>query len=206
MTVHIKVYSDYVCPFCFVGKAAFEEAIKGKDVEVEWMPFELRPSPSPQLDPVNDPSKQYMWQTSIQPMAEKLGVEINFPNVSPHPYTDLAFEGFHFAKKYNKGHEYNTRVFQAFFQEGQNIGDIDILTKLAEEVGLDGASFKSALETRTYQDVQRQALKHAYEEADITAVPTFIIGDTVIPGAAGKDVFEKAISEEQKKRQGKSSL
>lgn len=45
MTVHIKVYSDYVCPFCFVGKAAFEEAIKGKDVEVEWMPFELRPSP-----------------------------------------------------------------------------------------------------------------------------------------------------------------
>lgn len=111
MTVHIKVYSDYVCPFCFVGKAAFEEAIKGKDVEVEWMPFELRPSPSPQLDPVNDPSKQYMWQTSIQPMAEKLGVEINFPNVSPHPYTDLAFEGFHFAKEYNKGHEYNTRVF-----------------------------------------------------------------------------------------------
>lgn len=184
MTVHIKVYSDYVCPFCFVGKAAFEEAIKGKDVDVEWMPFELRPSPSPQLDPVNDPSKQYMWQTSIQPMAEKLGVEINFPNVSPHPYTDLAFEGFHFAKKYNKGHEYNTRVFQAFFQEGQNIGDIDILTKLAEEVGLDGAAFKSALETRTYQDVQRQALKHAYEEADITAVPTFIIGDTVIPGAA----------------------
>ncbi|TWG79429.1 putative dithiol-disulfide isomerase involved in polyketide biosynthesis [Bacillus subtilis J27] len=106
----------------------------------------------------------------------------------------------------NKGHEYNTRVFQAFFQEGQNIGDIDILTKLAEEVGLDGAAFKSALETRTYQDVQRQALKHAYEEADITAVPTFIIGDTVIPGAAGKDVFEKAISDEQKKRQGKSSL
>ncbi|MEC2084937.1 DsbA family protein, partial [Bacillus inaquosorum] len=55
MTVHIKVYSDYVCPFCFIGKAAFEEAIKGKDVDVEWMPFELRPSPSPQLDPVNDP-------------------------------------------------------------------------------------------------------------------------------------------------------
>ncbi|MFP3821891.1 DsbA family protein, partial [Bacillus sp. SIMBA_008] len=53
MTLQIKVYSDYVCPFCYVGKAAFEEAIKDKDVQVEWMPFELRPSPSPKLDPVN---------------------------------------------------------------------------------------------------------------------------------------------------------
>jgi hypothetical protein len=41
--------------------------------------------------------------------------------VSPHPYTDLAFEGFHFAKEHGKGSEYHTRVFQAFFQEEQNI-------------------------------------------------------------------------------------
>lgn len=43
MSVKIKVYSDYVCPFCFIGEAPLKEAIKGKDVEVEWMPFELRP-------------------------------------------------------------------------------------------------------------------------------------------------------------------
>ncbi|MBJ7895062.1 DsbA family oxidoreductase [Bacillus atrophaeus] len=199
MTVHIKVYSDYVCPFCYVGKASFEEAIKGKDVEVEWLPFELRPSPAPQLDPVNDPAKQQMWKTSIEPMAQKLGVDIKFPNVSPHPYTDLAFEGFHFAKEHNKGHEYNTRVFTAFFQEEQNIGDIEVLTKLAEEVGLDGERLKAALESRTYQGTQQKALQHAYEEADITAVPTFIIGDEKIPGAASKEMFEKIIEQESNK-------
>ncbi|QQD81862.1 DsbA family oxidoreductase [Bacillus siamensis] len=200
MTLQIKVYTDYVCPFCFVGKAAFEEAIKDKDVQVEWMPFELRPSPSPKLDPVNDPAKRQMWKNSIEPMARSLGVEMTFPHVSPHPYTDLAFEGFHFAKEYGKDSEYHTRVFQAFFQEEQNIGDIDVLTKLAEEAGLDGVAFKEALETRVYRDMQREALRYAYEEAGITAVPTFIIGDERIPGAAGKETFEQIIERELNKR------
>ncbi|AOC92914.1 DsbA family oxidoreductase [Bacillus amyloliquefaciens] len=200
MTLQIKVYSDYVCPFCFVGKAAFEEAIKDKDVQVEWMPFELRPSPSPKLDPVNDPAKRQMWENSIEPMARSLGVDITFPRVSPHPYTDLAFEGFHFAKEHGKESEYHTRVFRAFFQEEQNIGDIDVLTKLAEEAGLDGGAFKEALETRAYRNMQREALRHAYEEAGITAVPTFIIGDERIPGAAGKETFEQIIERELNKR------
>ncbi len=89
MTLQIKVYSDYVCPFCFVGKAAFEEAIKDKDVQVEWMPFELRPSPSPKLDPVNDPAKRQMWKNSIEPMAQSLGVEITFP-----PRVTASLHGF----------------------------------------------------------------------------------------------------------------
>ncbi|MGU9504983.1 DsbA family protein, partial [Bacillus paralicheniformis] len=45
MTVKMKVYSDFICPFCFLAKGPLDEVAKEKDVEIEWMPFELRPSP-----------------------------------------------------------------------------------------------------------------------------------------------------------------
>jgi len=200
MTINIKVYSDYVCPFCFLGKDQFEKAIEGKDVEVAWLPFELRPRPSEQLDPLNDPSKLAMWDGAIKPRIEAWGVNMKLPNVSPHPYTDLAHEGYHFAKEHGKAKAYNDRVYKAFFQEDQNIGDIDVLTALAKEAGLDEQAFKEALSSRTYQDVQRKALQHAYEEAGITAVPTFIIGNERIAGAAAREVFEQVIEKESKQK------
>lgn len=112
MTLQIKVYSDYVCPFCFVGKAAFEEAIKDKDVQVEWMPFELRPSPSPKLDPVNDPAKRQMWKNSIEPMAQSLGVEITFPVC--HRILTRIWHLKAFISQRNMGKEANT--IHAFFR------------------------------------------------------------------------------------------
>lgn len=200
MTLKIKVYSDYVCPFCFLGKAPFEEAIKGKDVEVEWMPFELRPSPAPQIDPWNDPQKLHGWETFIKPTAAKWGVDMKLPHVSPHPYTHLAHEGYQYAKEQGKGTEYNHRVFTAFFQEEQNIGDIDVLSKLAGELGLDEAEFREALVSRKYREIHQNEVKHAYEEAQITAVPTFVIGDERIAGAASKEAFERAIDQELSKK------
>ncbi|TWN32766.1 hypothetical protein CHCC14527_2367 [Bacillus paralicheniformis] len=167
---------------------------------VEWLPFELRPRPSEQLDPLNDPSKLAMWDGAIKPRIEAWGVNMKLPNVSPHPYTDLAHEGYHFAKEHGKAKAYNDRVYQAFFQEDQNIGDIDVLTALAKEAGLDEQAFKEALNSRTYQDVQRTALQHAYEEAGITAVPTFIIGNERIAGAAAREVFEQVIEKESKQK------
>jgi predicted DsbA family dithiol-disulfide isomerase len=58
------------------------------------------------------------------------------PPVSPQPHTHLAFEGYQYAKQYGKGNEYNHRVLEAFFVEGQDIGQIDVLTRRAGEVGL----------------------------------------------------------------------
>ncbi|WML32575.1 DsbA family oxidoreductase [Clostridium sp. OS1-26] len=199
MSLKIKVYSDYVCPFCFLAKVPFEEAIKGKDVEVEWMPFELRPSPAPKIDPINDPSKLQSWDRFINPTSKSLGVNMKLPNVSPHPYTDLAFEGLHFAKEQGKEKEYNDRVFKAFFQEEQDIGNIDVLTKIAAEIGLDEGEFKESLVTRKYKEAQQKALQHAYNEAEITSVPTFIIGDKRLEGFNSKEIFEKVINDEYNK-------
>ncbi|RAZ78995.1 DsbA family oxidoreductase [Planococcus halotolerans] len=202
MTVKVKVYSDYVCPFCFLAEKPLEEAIKGKDVEVEWMPFELRPAPNATLRPEDD-YLQTTWSQSVYPMAEQMGIEIVLPDVSPQPHTHLAFEGFQYAKEKGKGTAYNERMLKAFFQESQDIGDVDVLTKLAGEVGLDEKEYRDALESRKYKEAHQQALVHSYEEAGITAVPTFVIGDTKIAGIHTKETIEQLIDEELQKQKPK---
>ncbi|OCA85375.1 2-hydroxychromene-2-carboxylate isomerase [Bacillus wudalianchiensis] len=182
-----------------------EEAIKGKDVEVEWMPFELRPYPNETLKPEGD-YLQSTWKQSVYPLAEQMGISIILPKVSPQPYTHLAFEGYRYAKEQGKGNEYNDRVLRAFFQEEQDIGNIEVLTKLAGEIGLNEAEYRTALERRTYKEAHQQALKHAYEEADITAVPTFVIGNTTIGGIRSKETLEQIINEESQKETTNSSI
>jgi predicted DsbA family dithiol-disulfide isomerase len=196
MTLTIKAYFDYVCPFCFLGESQLREAVKGKEVKVEWMPFELRPYPNPPVDPWKEPGKLEGWKTVIRPYAEKWGVEMKLPPFSPQPYTRLAMEGLQYAKAHGKADAYHHRIFTAFFQEEQNIGEIDVLSKLAGEVGLDTADFRNALETDKYREAHLAALRHAYEEADIHAVPTFVIGKQVVQGIRSKEELEHIIERE----------
>jgi predicted DsbA family dithiol-disulfide isomerase len=91
--------------------------------------------------------------------------------VSPQPHSHLAFEGFQYAKEHGKGNDYNHRVLQAFFVEGQDVGQIDVLTRLAGEVGLDEQEFGEALRTRKYREAHQRALRHTYEEAGVTGGP-----------------------------------
>ncbi|HDK7157264.1 DsbA family protein [Clostridium sporogenes] len=196
MSLNIKVYFDFVCPFCFLGEENLSEAIKGKDVNIQWMPFELRPEPSSRIDPWNDPSKLNAWNNFIEPIANKLGIDMKLPKLSPHPYTNLAFEGYHYASEHGKGDEYIKRVFKGFFQEELDIGKIEILANLSEEIGLNKEEFIKVLKNRKHKDKQEKALKHAYEEANITAVPTMIIGDEVVQGNTSKENLEKIINKQ----------
>ncbi|BCJ87969.1 2-hydroxychromene-2-carboxylate isomerase [Effusibacillus dendaii] len=159
------------------------------------MPFELRPYPNETLRPEGE-YLQKGWENNVYPTAERFGVKIVLPKVSPQPYTHLAFEGFQYAKEHGKGNEYNHRMFTAFFQDELDIGKIDVLTRLAGEIGLDQKEFRDALETRKYKEAHQKELQHAYEGVQITAVPTFIIGRYQIPGLLPKEQLEKVIDEE----------
>ena len=79
------------------------------------------------------------------------------------------------------------------------MGEIDVLSKLAGELVLDEAEFREALVSRKYRVIHQNEVRHAYEEAQITAVPTFVIGDERITGAACREVFEKTINQELNK-------
>jgi predicted DsbA family dithiol-disulfide isomerase len=195
MPLKIKVYSDYVCPFCYLAGFPLREAARGKDVEVEWMPFELRPEPQPTLRPEGE-YLQRAWSQSVYPIARRMGVPIALPPVSPQPHTHLAFEGYQYAREYEKGKEYNHRVLEAFFVEGRDIGDVGVLTSLADEVGLDGKGFEEALRSRKYREAHRRALRHACEEAGVTGVPMFVIGGQVLTGLQDRGTLEAAIGAE----------
>ena len=190
MTVPIHIWSDYVCPYCFLAEQPLADAIEtsGVETEVRWMPFELRPEPTPTLRPEDD-YLQSGWAQSVYPLAAQMGIEIKLPDVSPQPYSRLAFEGHLFAEANGLSREYTHRMFTAFFRESHDIGDIDVLTSLAEEVGLDATNFRAALHEGTYAEMHQALLKQAYEEVQVTAVPSFLIGNRLLRGLADQDAL-----------------
>lgn len=195
MTISIKAWSDFVCPFCMIGEKPLMEAVEasGLDVDIQWMPFELRPYPTPTLRP-EDEYLQSVWPQSVYPVAAQYGVELRLPSVSPQPYTALAWEGYQFARERRLGTLYNDRVLKAFFQEDQDIGQIGVLVNLASEIGLDAAAFRAALENRTHRDQHREALDAA-QSAGIRAVPTFMIGPRKLSGVQTKETLLAALHE-----------
>lgn len=178
----IQVFSDYVCPYCFLAEVVLERVLRSKKerIKVEWMPFELRPHPTPTLLPEGEYLRA-TWDHAVYPMADSLGVPIVLPRVSPQPYTHLAFEGFQFANEQGLGNAYTDRVFRAFFQEEKDIGDVEVLQQLAGELALDTRAFKEALIHRTYQKKHREELAKA-ATVGVSAVPTFVVDGQIIRG------------------------
>ncbi len=198
MTLNVQVYSDYVCPYCFLAEAPLNEAVAefSGEVVVEWMPFELRPYPTATLEPTGD----YLvsgWRDSIYPLAEKMGVHIVLPRVSPQPYTRLAFEGALFAREHGKAAIYNHRMFTAFFQDELDIGDVTVLTECVGALGLDQGAFRTALEDRVYSEECAKQLNFGREALNINSVPTFVIDNRfAIPGMASKSTLVTVFGEQ----------
>jgi len=172
-----------------------KQATEGQDVRIEWMPFELHPAPTPTRNPEGS-YLQTAWKERIYPMAAQLGLDMKLPTVSPYPYTNLAFQGLEFAKDHHKGDEYNDAVFRAFFQQSRDIGRLDVLADVANEVGLGPQQFRDALEKGAYRDHVQQLLQTAYWQAGVTVVPTMLMGRQRLEGLYPVDVIRQVIESE----------
>lgn len=190
--VSITVYSDYVCPFCLLAEKLLSEAIGDRDIDITWRPFELRPAPQPTLKP-EDPYLPSVWQSSVYPMAERLGVPIQLPSISPQPRTAKAFELLMMAQDQGLDNAYSLRVLRAFFQEDRDIGQPEVLVELAAEVGLDPDEARKALENGTYVQRYHEAQRHALEDMQITSVPTIVVGKQIFRGTPTVDALRQAI-------------
>lgn len=189
--LRVRVWIDFVCPYCFLAEGPLREATQGLNVILEWMPFELRPYPQPTLQPEGE-YLQTVWRRSVYPLAEALGVPIRLPPVSPQPYSRLAFEGLQFAREHDKSDEYVDATLRAFFQEGLDIGQPEVLQGVARRVGLPDAAFAAALRQGRYTEAHTAALEQA-RETGIRAVPTLIVGEHLIEGMPGSDALRRAI-------------
>ncbi|MGB6102299.1 MAG: DsbA family oxidoreductase [Pusillimonas sp.] len=197
----ITLYSDYVCPYCLLAEKGLSDAIGDRDIAITWRPFELRPAPEPTLRP-EDPYLPSVWKRSVYPLAERLGVPIRLPSISPQPRTAKAFELLAMAQDEGLDNAYSLRVLRAFFQEDRDIGKPEVLIELAAEIGLDPDAARYALENGTYAQRHREAQRHAREDMQITSVPTIVVGKQVFRGTPPLDELKRAIDQLEREQNG----
>lgn len=140
------------------------------DVEIVWRAFELRPEPVPTLDPGGEYLTR-VWRDAVYPMAQRLGIRMRLPPVQPR--SRRAHEAAQWARRQGRFEDYNAAVFRAFFERGEDIGEVDVLARLASDLQLDGAGLRSALERREFED---DVLADGREAGrlGVTGVPAFI--------------------------------
>lgn len=190
----LTIYADYVCPYCMLAEQVVSAAIGGRDIRIAWRPFKLRPAPVPTLRP-EDPYLPAVWRDSVYPTAQRLGIPIKLPSVSPQPRSDKAFEILALAQDKGLDHAYSMRVMRAFFQEDRDIGQPEVLIELAADAGLDPEETRQALDSGAFAERHRRALRHAREDMAITAVPTIVVGKQVFRGTPPLRALQLALDQ-----------
>lgn len=147
--LRIAVWSDYVCPFCYLELPELErlrEAYDGQ-ITLDWQAYELRPESAPTLDP-NGEYLHRVWNQSVYPMAEARGMTLRLPPVQPR--SRKAFEAAEYARSVGKFDAMHRALFRAFFEEGRDIGDGAVLRDIGGGIGLDEPALAEALQSGRY--------------------------------------------------------
>ena len=176
--VRITVWSDYVCPFCYLEEPVLERIREelGERVEVEWRAFELRPDPVPTLDPDGEYLRT-TWNRAVYPMAERRGMTLRLPPVQPR--SRRALEAAEFARRAGRFEEMHRALFRAFFEDGRDLDDLEVLLEVGSSAGLDPEGLRAALEEgrHTGKVIADRRLAHGI---GISGVPAMLVG----PGSA----------------------
>jgi len=185
MSIHLKIASDFVCPYCYVLEAMIEQLRPELDVEIEYLPFELTEPPQPQVDTYNDPERRVRYARELDPLCRQTGLKMCLPpHVVPRPYTRLAFQGLYTARERGLEKAYCHRIFQAYFEEERDIGSLEELVSLAAEAGLDPDAFRNDLESGRWEAVEQEAVRHAKQDLQVRVVPTAFLGEHRLEGGA----------------------
>lgn len=211
MSPKIDVFVDYVCPFCFLVEPAIEEVKRDRGVEVTIRPFELRPDPVPTLRP-EDEYLPRVWNASVYPMADRVGIPVTLPSVSPQPRTEKAFMVLQLAQERGLAEEYTGAMFAAFFQEDRDIGEDGIITEVGTSVGLNRDEVQGALNSEERRARQRADHDYAVNTVGIDAVPGVVVEGRVLRGVQSatrlKEVVDQQVidqlDEQNEKRKARS--
>ena len=193
MRIKLTIYSDYVCPWCYVGQGVVERLKTEHGAEVEWRPFYLRPNTPPEgIElPASVNARAVQTHESLRQRATAVGLEMIFPTRIPN--TRLAHEATEYARQRGKGFEFHHAVFEKFYGRGQDISKWNVLRAAAEEVGLDAEEMQRLVEAGTYTAAVQSEVDRAYQ-LGVTGVPTYILNDRyTIVGAQSYEVFQQAL-------------
>ena len=204
----VEIWSDVMCPFCYIGKRKFENALKQfshkADVEVVWKSFQLDPTlktdakttVNQMLADKKGWSMEYAKEMNdhVSRIAKEVGLTYNLNEAVVANSFD-AHRFSHLAKKYNLQNQAEERLFSAYFTEGKNTADKNTIIQLGNEVGLNGELIKQMLESNEYAEDVKNDIREA-QQVGVKGVPFFLINDKyTISGAQDSSMFLGALNQ-----------
>lgn len=204
----IEIWSDVMCPFCYIGKNNFEKALAQlpfkNEVEVEWKSFQLDPSLDPKetkttfdyfREKKGFPEAQAQQMISqVQQMGAGAGIDFHFEKALI-TNTFSAHKILHLAKKHNKSTEMEEALFITHFIDGKNIGDSETLISLAESLGIDQEEARRVLNSDIFDAEIGKDIEEARTNG-ISGVPFFILnGKYAVSGAQPAELFANALQQ-----------
>jgi predicted DsbA family dithiol-disulfide isomerase len=192
--MRIDIYSDTVCPWCYLGKRRFELALAARpqyEPRVTWRPFELNPDLPPEgadrasylAARMGSPERVAEAHEELKRQGAASGIEFRFDLIERVPNTRRSHLLMAHAARCGRQTVVMDRVMRGYFEEGCDIGDIEVLVRLGVEAGLAEHETRQALVLRAGQDGVIAAERHA-AVLGITGVPTLIFdGQYSISGA-----------------------
>ncbi len=202
----LDIISDPICPWCAIGKAKLDAALAARPdhkFEIEWHPFQL----NPEMPPEGMDRREYLElkfggkegaisvYSQIAEAAEEVGVTVNFEKILRTPNTLNAHRLIHWAGLEGVQTEVVSKLFTAYFEEGQDISDHQVLMDIAASAGLEREKIGKLLAQDIDRDDIRKRDKNAREKG-VRGVPCFIVDNHyVIQGAQSAEMWLKVIDD-----------
>ncbi len=191
--VVVRVWSDFVCPWCYVGLTEVEKLRKEYDVQVDWRPFFLRPETPPEGLPLPDYVREKMKDPNNPLKRRAAAAGLTMVERDVIPSTRRAHQAAEYAREQGKLEPFNAAILRRYWSEGQDLWQWDTLRGAAQEAGLDPDAVQRVVEEGRYKEAVEDSVRQAHE-LGINAVPTFVLGDKFgLQGAQEYSVFKQAM-------------
>ena len=203
--IQLDVISDPICPWCYIGKANLDAAVRAKSFQpfdVAWRPFQLNPdmpkggmNRRAYLAAKFGTERAERFYAQIEAAAREAGLDVRFDRIETTPNTFDAHRLIRWSRSAGAQTRVVERLFELYFREGADIGDRDLLLDVAAAVGMD-----RAIVARLYEgDADRELVEQeeaTAREIGVNGVPTFIVaGKHVVTGAQPPELWERVLDE-----------
>jgi predicted DsbA family dithiol-disulfide isomerase len=199
----VTVYSDYVCPFCYLGRKSLAQYREERDddIAVDWHPFDLRAGkrgPDGEIDHSVDDGKDDEYyaeaRRNVERLQEEYGVEMATEIATDVDSLDAQVASYYVTERYPQETwlTFDWAVFDALWQDERDIGDVEVLAELAEASGVDPDEVRSAVDDETLRDEIRQRFETARQQG-VTGVPTFAYEGHTARGAVPPEHIQRLV-------------
>ena len=207
--MRVDIWSDVVCPFCYIGKKRLEHVAEqaGIELDIHWHSFELDPDAPAKHETSNTErlAKKYgrsfadmeEMERNVAAMAATEGIDFQWQKANSGNSFN-AHRIIHLAQSKGLGNEAEEAFFHAYMTEGLAIGEREVVEEIASRIGLDNAEVEYVLNSDELADFVRHDEKIAREQLNITGVPFFVFDQKLaLSGAQPREIFLQALQQAQ---------